>query len=91
MAFPGGGFATAANSDGSSPHLKDLFDRTVGFTLNYERADLVDPRELSELSDVRLWFVRLDSAYPWLPAVLDWRGGELARYSAMLIPHQVRV
>ena len=47
-----------------------------------------DPRELSEVPEVRLWFVRLDAAYPWLPYFLDWRAGELARYTAMLIPHQ---
>ena len=25
---------------------------------------------------------------PWLPLVLDWETGELARYVAMLVPHQ---
>lgn len=33
--------------------------------------------------------MRLDAAYPWLPVLLDWRAGELARYAAMLVPHQV--
>jgi hypothetical protein len=33
--------------------------------------------------------VRLDAAYPWFPVVVDWRAGELARYAAMLVPHQV--
>jgi hypothetical protein len=47
-----------------------------------------DPRELSEIPEVRLWFIRLDAQYPWLPYVLDWEGGELARYVAMLVPHQ---
>lgn len=51
---------------------------------------LGDPRELSEISEVRLWFIRLDAAYPWMPYFLDWRQGELARYAAMLIPHQFR-
>lgn len=41
------------------------------------------------MSDVRLWFVRLDAVYPWLPVVLDWQGGELARYTSMLVPHQI--
>ena len=27
--------------------------------------------------------------YPWLPLVLDWRGGELTRYTAMMVPHQM--
>ncbi|WP_017324362.1 CRR6 family NdhI maturation factor [Synechococcus sp. PCC 7336] len=55
--------------------------------IDYPRAE-DDPRELSEISEVRLWFVRWDVAYPWLPYFLDWRGGELARYAAMLVPHQ---
>ncbi|MGD1905694.1 MAG: CRR6 family NdhI maturation factor [Leptolyngbyaceae cyanobacterium] len=50
--------------------------------------DPTDPRELSEIPEVRLWFIRLDSIYPWLPYVLDWEAGELARYAAMLVPHQ---
>lgn len=66
-------------------------DRTVGFTINYEREDPYDTRELSEFPDVRLWFVRLDASYPWFPVVLDWRAGELARYAAMLVPHQVTI
>lgn len=57
--------------------------------LQYEPDDPFDPRELSEMPDIRLWFVRLDETYPWLPIVLDWRAGELARYAAMLVPHQV--
>ncbi|XP_057533215.1 protein CHLORORESPIRATORY REDUCTION 6, chloroplastic isoform X2 [Amaranthus tricolor] len=44
---------------------------------------------VSPSSDVRLWFVRLDATYPWLPVLLDWRAGELARYAAMLVPHQM--
>lgn len=47
-----------------------------------------DPRELSEIPELRLWFVRLDAQYPWLPFLLDWKSGELARYTAMLVPHQ---
>ncbi|KQJ95243.1 protein CHLORORESPIRATORY REDUCTION 6, chloroplastic [Brachypodium distachyon] len=68
---------------------KNLLDRTVGFTINYEREDPYDTRELSEFPDIRLWFVRLDASYPWFPVVLDWRAGELARYAAMLAPHQM--
>lgn len=47
-----------------------------------------DPREISEVPEVRLWFVRLDACYPWLPFLLDWQSGEFARYAAMLVPHQ---
>ncbi|XP_027069956.1 protein CHLORORESPIRATORY REDUCTION 6, chloroplastic-like [Coffea arabica] len=68
---------------------KEFLERTIGFTINYTREDQNDPRELSEFPDIRLWFVRLDAAYPWLPVLLDWRAGELARYAAMLVPHQM--
>lgn len=78
-------------ADGSLVEPKRLLERTVGFTIKYEREDPADMRELSEFPDVRLWFVRLDASYPWLPVVLDWRSGELARYAAMLVPHQVRI
>ncbi len=47
-----------------------------------------DPRELSEIPEVRLWFVRLDTRYPWMPFLLDWEAQELGRYTAMLVPHQ---
>nr|XP_004242717.1 protein CHLORORESPIRATORY REDUCTION 6, chloroplastic [Solanum lycopersicum] len=68
---------------------KEFMERTIGFTINYKREDKYDPRELSEFPDIRLWFVRLDATYPWLPILLDWRAGELARYAAMLVPHQM--
>ncbi|KAL6012046.1 Protein CHLORORESPIRATORY REDUCTION 6, chloroplastic [Asimina triloba] len=77
------------DADGSLVQPKELLEKTVGFTINYEREDPYDRRELSEFPDIRLWFVRLDASYPWLPLVLDWRGGELARYAAMLVPHQI--
>ncbi|KAG0600750.1 hypothetical protein M758_11G057700 [Ceratodon purpureus] len=77
------------NTTDPGEDLQELFDRTVGFVLKYEIDDPLDPRELSELPDIRLWFVRLDAAYPWLPIVVDWRAGELSRYAAMLVPHQM--
>ncbi|CAL5322736.1 unnamed protein product [Camellia sinensis] len=70
---------------------KEYLDHTIGFTINYKREDEYDLRELSEIPEIRLWFVRLDAAYPWLPVLLDWRVGELARYAAMLVPHQIPV
>ncbi|XP_015893732.3 protein CHLORORESPIRATORY REDUCTION 6, chloroplastic [Ziziphus jujuba] len=73
----------------SSAKPKEFLDRTIGFTINYTREDPNDPRELSEFPDIRLWFLRLDATYPWLPVLLDWRAGELARYAAMLVPHQM--
>ncbi|XP_050217642.1 protein CHLORORESPIRATORY REDUCTION 6, chloroplastic [Mercurialis annua] len=75
----------------ASAEPKDYLERTIGFTINYTREDPRDPRELSEFPDIRLWFVRLDAMYPWLPVLLDWRAGELARYAAMLVPHQMNM
>ncbi len=62
-------------------------EQSISFDIQFER-EAGDPRELSEIPEVRLWFVRLDARYPWLPLLLDWKGGELARYCAMLVPHQ---
>lgn len=47
-----------------------------------------DPRELSEIPEIRLWYIRLDAFYPWISFLLDWKGGEFARYTAMLVPHE---
>ena len=57
------------------------------FQIDYPR-EPTDPRELSEIPEIRMWFIRLDACYPWLPVCLDWKSGELARYTAMLVPHQ---
>jgi hypothetical protein len=62
-------------------------DRQLKFDIDYPR-DPMDPRELSEIPEIRLWYVRLDARYPWLPIALDWESGELGRYAAMLVPHQ---
>jgi hypothetical protein len=61
-------------------------EQELQFQIDYPR-DPDDPRELSEIPEVRLWFLRLDAHYPWLPYLLDWET-ELARYTAMLVPHQ---
>ncbi len=63
------------------------FDLDLNFTIDFPR-DPLDPRELSEIPEVRLWFIRADARYPYLPLLLDWQAGELARYVAMLVPHQ---
>ncbi|MEL6353581.1 MAG: CRR6 family NdhI maturation factor [Cyanobacteria bacterium J06627_28] len=57
------------------------------FDIDFPR-EASDPRELSEIPEVRLWFIQLDARYPWLPLYLDWESGELSRYTAMLVPHQ---
>ncbi|MEL6223098.1 MAG: CRR6 family NdhI maturation factor [Cyanobacteria bacterium J06627_8] len=63
-------------------HAQDLC-----FVFEYSRAPS-DPRELSEIPEIRLWFIALDAQYPWIPYFLDWEKGELSRYAAMLVPHQ---
>jgi hypothetical protein len=62
-------------------------EQQLTFQVEYPR-EPGDPRELSEIPEVRLWFIRLDSLYPWLPFLLNWKVGELGRYTAMLVPHQ---
>jgi hypothetical protein len=66
--------------------LTNLLAAKIQFQIDWER-EPEDPRELSEIPEVRLWFIRLDAQYPWLPLALDWQAGELTRYAAMLIPH----
>jgi hypothetical protein len=61
--------------------------RELRFEVDYP-LDEGDPRELPEVQEIRLWFLRLDARFPWLPYLLDWRSGELTRYTAMLVPHQ---
>lgn len=63
------------------------YEQQLRFEIDYPR-EPEDPRELSEIPEIRLWFIRLDAHYPWLPFLLDWKGGELFRYTAMLVPHQ---
>ena len=74
-----------------APLLQDKvitdYEQQLRLTIDYQR-EADDPRELSEIPEIRLWFVRLDAVYPWLPFLLDWKAGELARYAAMLVPHQ---
>jgi hypothetical protein len=49
--------------------------------------DAEDPRELSEIPEVRLWTLRADALHPWLPLVLERSSGQLTRHVAMLLPH----
>ena len=46
-----------------------------------------DPRELSEIPELRLWSLRADALYPWLPLVLERSGGQLTRHVAMQLPN----
>ena len=63
------------------------FNLDLKLAIDYPQ-DPQDPRELSEIPEIRLWFLRADGCYPYLPLLLDWQAGELARYVAMLVPHQ---
>jgi hypothetical protein len=47
-----------------------------------------DPRELSEIPEVRLWCLRADAECPWLPLLLERSSGTLTRHVAMLLPHR---
>jgi hypothetical protein len=69
--------------------ISSLLAARVQFQINFEQAP-DDPREFSEIPEVRLWFIRLDSQYPWLPLVIDRQTGELGRYTAMLVPHEFK-
>jgi hypothetical protein len=65
------------------------YEQQLQLAIAFDREES-DPRELSEIPEIRLWYVRLDATYPWLPFLLDWKAGELARYTAMLVPHQFK-
>lgn len=62
-------------------------EQTLQLAIDYPRGE-GDMRELSEIPEVRLWFLRLDAIYPWIIFILDPKNGEIARYAAMLVPHQ---
>ncbi len=59
---------------------------TLSLEIHWPRSN-DDPRELSEIAEVRLWALRADATHPWLPLVLDRAGGQLTRHVAMLLPH----
>ena len=79
--------AHTASTDGATGQDLRNPDLTFSFDIDFPR-EASDPRELSEIPEVRLWFIRLNAGYPWLPLYLDWESGELSRYTAMLVPHQ---
>ena len=66
----------------------ELVQRAGELTLQLEwPQEEADPRELSEIPEVRLWCLRADALHPWLPLVLERAGGQLTRHVAMLLPH----
>jgi hypothetical protein len=70
------------------PNLRE-HEQSIQFKIDYP-LDPNDPREYSEIPEIRLWFIRLDATYPWLPFLLNWSEKELGRYAAMLVPHQIQ-
>ena len=46
-----------------------------------------DPRELAECPEPRLWALRADARFPWLPLRLERDRGSLIRHGAMVVPH----
>lgn len=78
---------TAIEAVLAKPDLLKNEALTFTFDIDFPR-EPGDPRELSEIPEIRLWFLRLNAQYPWLPLYLDWESGELSRYTAMLVPHQ---
>ncbi len=70
--------------------LQTLLDGGAALELRYEwprQPD--DPRELSECPEPRLWALRADARYPWLPLLLERTGGSLAQHVAMLDRGQI--
>jgi len=65
-----------------------LVQQAGSLELNFDwpRAD-DDPRELSEIPELRLWSLRADAELPWLPLLLERSSGQLTRHAAMLLPH----
>ena len=46
-----------------------------------------DPRELPECPEPRLWALRADARFPWLPLLLERDNGSLIRHVALVVPH----
>ena len=68
--------------------LINLLGDGAGLDLQYNwPRDADDPRELSECPEPRLWALRADAIYPWLPLVLERSGGSLIQHVAMVVPH----
>jgi hypothetical protein len=68
--------------------LPDLLNQVgqLSIQLEWPRDD-TDPREQSEIPELRLWSLRADALCPWLPLLLERSRGDLARHVAMLLPH----
>jgi hypothetical protein len=68
--------------------VADLVDAAGSLELQFDwPRDPEDPRELSEIAELRLWSLRADALLPWLPLLLERSSGQLTRHVAMLLPH----
>ena len=68
---------------------KELLQASGSLTLAFDwPRSAEDPRELSEINELRLWSLRADALCPWLPLLLERSSGQLTRHVAMLLPHQ---
>ena len=68
--------------------LQDLLDSGPILELNFDwPRESDDPRELSECPEPRLWALRADARFPWLPLLLERDQGSLVRHVAMIVPH----
>jgi hypothetical protein len=74
----------------SDQPLKDLLKQGPILELNFHwPRDPEDPRELAECPEPRLWSLRADARYPWLPLMLERDRGSLIRHVAMVVPPQL--
>ena len=48
---------------------------------------LAELLELAECPEPRLWALRADARFPWLPLLLERDRGSLIRHVAMVVPH----
>ena len=72
----------------SSQPLQSLLELGPALELQfYWPRDPSDPRELAECPEPRLWALRADANYPWLPLLLERDQGSLIRHVAMVVPH----
>ena len=72
----------------SSRPLAELLEQGPVLELNFDwPREATDPRELAECPEPRLWALRADARFPWLPLLLERDRGSLIRHVAMVVPH----
>ncbi len=66
----------------------ELLERSGQLSLSFSWPQAAeDPREPSEIAELRLWSLRADAHYPWLTLLLERSSGQLCRHVAMQLPH----